>query len=216
MIIRQVVLCFAVLWCVGGCSPSPPRASESEGDLIHTIYVIRREHHTGIAVATADWPDRNWPVLADFPKARYLEFGWGDAVYYQAEEVTLGMTLAAALWPTPSVMEVLALSDISLREAADYQIVELKTSEREFRALTASIASSFAGETVMPTGTAWQTTLGDHRFYHAHESFHFFRMCNRWTAERLQSLGCSIGALPVITASRALREARNCVAARAE
>ena len=46
------------------------------------------------------------PEAADFPDAAFLEFGWGDRTYYPAKKKTLGMTLAAALVPTPAVMHM--------------------------------------------------------------------------------------------------------------
>ena len=49
------------------------------------------------------------PETADFPEARFFEFGWGDAAYYPAREATLGMALSAALVPTPAVVHVVGL-----------------------------------------------------------------------------------------------------------
>jgi uncharacterized protein (TIGR02117 family) len=141
-----------------------------------------------------------------------VEFGWGDAVYYQAEKKTLGMTLAAVFWPTPSVMEVLAFDDISLAASSDYEAVEIRISEEELKTLAASITDSFTARTAVPTGTKLVTTAGESRFYHARGEFHFFRMCNRWTTERLAAIGCTIRSWPVISATRALSEARRCAA----
>jgi uncharacterized protein (TIGR02117 family) len=178
------------------------------------VYVVRREHHSGIAIAVADWPDPSWSVLAELPRARFVEFGWGDAVYYQAEKKTLRMTLAAILWPTASVMEVLAVDDVSQVASRDYEATEIRVSAEELATLAASIADSFAPRSPKSTGTVLVTTAGESRFFPAKGEFHFFRMCNRWTTERLASIGCAIRPWPVISATRALSEARRCAAMR--
>lgn len=39
----------------------------------------------------------------------YLEFGWGDKYFYQAENPTVGLGIKAILWSTKSVVHVVAL-----------------------------------------------------------------------------------------------------------
>lgn len=202
------LLAVLALPALSACSGAAPCYSQLDPPAsLRSIYVIRRNMHTGIALRADEWPDRNWALLADFPDARYLEFGWGDAAYYQAREKTLGMTLAAVFWPTESVMEVVGLKTVSMQKAADYEAVEVRLSEPGWRALTASIAGTFAGDTTMPTGTIFSTAAGQSRFYHARGRFYFPRMCNRWTAERLKSASCPIQSWSVVTASRIMREA---------
>lgn len=216
---RNVDLCsrlvlMLVVGHVAACSVATSGSRPIATDALHSIYVVRRELHTGIAIAAADWPEQSWSLLADFPGARYLEFGWGDAAYYQADEKTFAMTAAAVLWPTPSVMEVLGLDDIARQSTPDYEVTELHVSGQQLRALAASIASSFTSHAVVPTGNVREMPQGPSRFYHARGKFHLFRMCNRWTTQRLTAIGCSIRPWPVLSASRALREARRCEAER--
>src|SRR5688500_18645122 len=73
----------------------------SQEDL-RSVYGIKRAWHTGIAIAASDWPNRNWSVLADFPQSEYLEFGWGDARFYHAEEESFWLGLRAAFFSTSS------------------------------------------------------------------------------------------------------------------
>lgn len=175
---------------------------------MRSIYVVRRGLHTGIALRIEDWPDRTGRLFQDFPSASYLEFGWGDAAYYQAQKKTLGVTLAAVFWPTDSVMEVIGLDALSTQRTKDYEAVEVLLSDAGWRALSASIAASFAGDTITPTGTVFTTAAGQSRFYYARGHFYFPRMCNRWTAERLKAASCPIQDWSVVAASRVMREAR--------
>ena len=162
-------------------------------------------------MATADWPNRDWPVLASFPQARYLEFGWGDAAYYQAPAPSLGVTIAAVFWPTPTVMEVIPWQVVA-EGVEDSETVALRVSEAELRALARSIDDSFV-QPIGATGSGYDVSRGRARFYHARGKFHMFRMCNRWTAERLQLAGCSVRPRLMMTASQAITAAKRCDAA---
>jgi uncharacterized protein (TIGR02117 family) len=219
MLHKHVVLAARVAIAVAaslaaGCAASTGYRQPTDVSPTYSIYVVRRALHTGIAVPPAGWPDQAWPVLTDFPGARYLEFGWGDAAYYQAETKTLSMTLAAVFWPTPSVVEVLGTADVSMQASSNYEAVEIRVTGQQLDALAASIAASFSGDSVTRTGTVGAYPEGQSRFYVARGKFHLLRMCNWWSAKRLEAAGCSIGHWPVLTASRVLREARRCQAAR--
>ena len=205
------VIFFAAILLLGSSACSGTSLCYSGADTanaMRSIYVVRRGSHTGIALRADDWPDRKGRLLEDFPDARYLEFGWGDAAYYQAQEKTLGMTLAAVFWPTDSVMEVIGLDALSMQRTEDYEAIQVLLSDAGWRALSASIAGSFAGDAITPTGTVLTTAAGESRFYRARGHFYFPRMCNRWTAERLKAASCPIQAWSVVTASRVMREAR--------
>jgi uncharacterized protein (TIGR02117 family) len=193
-----------------GCSSSVERAS-SDTERSRVVYVVRRAHHSGIAIATADWPNRDWPVLARFPQTRYLEFGWGDAAYYQAPDPSLGVTIAAVFWPTPTVMEVIPWQVVA-EGVEDSETVALRVSDAELQAIAKSIDESFV-QPISATGSGYNVANGRALFYHARGKFHTFRMCNRWTAERLQLAGCSVRPQLVMTASQAITAAKRCEAA---
>jgi hypothetical protein len=162
-------------------------------------------------MAVADWPDRNWPVLASFPQARYLEFGWGDAAYYQAADPSLGVTIAAVFWPTPTVMEVVPWQAVA-ETTEDSETIVLHVSDAELRAITEAIGESFV-QPISATGNGYRVAGGRALFFHARGKFHTFRMCNRWTAERLQLAGCSVRPPLTMTASQAITAAERCEAA---
>ena len=170
--------------------------------------MVRRGHHTGVALAVTDWPNREWSVLASFPQARYLEFGWGDAAYYQAPDPSLGVTTAAVLWPTPTVMEVVPWQVVAAG-VQDSETVALQVSDAELQAIARSIDHSFV-QPISATGNGYDTASGRALFYHARGKFHTFRMCNRWTAEQLQLAGCSVRPRLIVTASQAIAAAKRC------
>ena len=94
-----------------GFAPLPAAGSA------RTIFVISNGFHSAIVLSPADLPPGRIPEAGDFPNARYLEFGWGDAEYYPAKQATIGMTLRAALVPTPSVLHLAGLSAAPARSS---------------------------------------------------------------------------------------------------
>src|SRR4030095_8714249 len=179
---RTAILLLMACVTLAGCSGERTVADSERSQV---VYVVRRGWHTGIALAAADWPQRDWPLLASFADARYLEFGWGDAAFYQADKPTVGMALAAALWPSATVMEVAPLQAAPPSGADDYDSVAVHVSDAELKAIASSLDASFA-QPITPTGKTYRTAGGEARFYHARGEFYLFRMCNRWTSELLE------------------------------
>jgi uncharacterized protein (TIGR02117 family) len=188
-----------------GCSSIGVCEADARQNPLRTIYVVKRGWHTGIAVAKADWPNRQWPVLSQFPEVDYLEFGWGDARFYQAERETLWLGLRAALWPTSSVVHVIGIRDPIAANADADELVDVTVSRDGLRALSESIEAEFASVSARPTTLS--AAPAPNRFYDARGRFYFPRMCNWWTASRLHEAGCPITPWTVLTASRVMREA---------
>lgn len=202
-------LCITLLSCsaLAGCaSPAPCYENGAHPDALRSIYVVRRGWHTGVVVAAADWPNQSWSVLDDFRNVDYLEFGWGDERFYQAEENTFWLGLRAALWPTPSVVHVIGLQ--SPETARANEIVRVRVPLQGLRRLAAAIEDEFAERRPSPEGSPLAAAPMPNRFYEAKHSFFFPRMCNWWIATRLQEVGCAIEPGSVIAASSVMRKAR--------
>ena len=72
----------------------------------------------------------------------FLEFGWGDRVYYPAKKKTLGMTLSAVMVPTPAVMHVAG----HLAPPGDdygYELISVELGRAGSRRLAAALAAEF-------------------------------------------------------------------------
>jgi uncharacterized protein (TIGR02117 family) len=193
---------------IAGCATNSECYSENGGaERLHSIYVVRRGWHTGIAIATSDWPNPEWGLLDDFPGADYLEFGWGDERFYQAEQNTPWLATRAVLWPTSSVIHVIGF-DAPLGDMQALEVEPVHISAQGLRRLANSIEREFASTSPRVSGPQTALAPAPNRFYKATRSFYFPRMCNWWIARHLEAAGCPIQPWTVVTASRVMREAR--------
>lgn len=193
---------------LAGCSGERTVADSERSQV---IYVVRRGWHSGVALAAADWPQRDWPLLTTFADARYIEFGWGDADFYQADKPGAGMALAAVLWPSSTVMEVVPLQAAPPPGAGDFEAVAVHVTSLELKEIASALDASFE-QPITPTGKTYRTAGGEARFYRARGKFHLFRMCNRWTAELLQRAGCPVSPRLSMSAGQVVKAAKKCAA----
>lgn len=160
----------------------------------HRIWVASNGWHSGIVLARADVPESVIPEIADFPHARFFEFGWGDAEFYPAREAGAWLALRAA-FPGPAVMHVAGLPDHPARLWPQVTILPFAVDTQGLRRLLVFLRHSFdrAG-----AGRAEVTARGIYPFslfYPATGRFHLFNTCNTWTAQALTAmgLGASLG-----------------------
>jgi hypothetical protein len=92
------------------------------------------------------------------------------------------------------------------------EIVEVHIPVAGLNELAHAIEQEFAGTHPVTTGASLSAAPEPNRFYKAQGRFFFPRMCNWWIARRLQEAGCPVVPWTVISASRVMREARDCAA----
>ncbi len=192
------------------CAAAPPAPPPSQTDLgaKTVIFVTSNGWHSGIVVAKADLPPDRLPETVDFPEARFLEFGWGDAVYYPAKQPTLGMSLQAALVPTPAVVHVAGLWGEPARVYPKAEVVSLPIDDENFRRLVDFVDASFERSGAARTATTGPGLYATSRFYPAKGSFHLFNTCNTWTARALAAAGFDVSASGTSRAEALMQQVR--------
>ena len=154
----------------------------------HRIWVVSNGWHSGIVLARADVPESVIPEIADFPHARFFEFGWGDAEFYPAREAGAWLALRAA-FPGPAVMHVSGLPDHAARIWPNVTILSFAINAEALRRLLDFLRNSFdragAGRAVVSARGIYPFSL----FYPATGRFHLFNTCNSWTAQALTAMG---------------------------
>ncbi|MCA3336923.1 MAG: DUF2459 domain-containing protein [Roseomonas sp.] len=165
----------------------------------HRIWVVSNGWHSGIVLARADVPESAIPEIADFPHARFFEFGWGDAEFYPAREAGAWLALRAA-FPGPAVMHVAGLSDYPARIWPNVTILPFAVSAEALSRLLAFLRDSFnragAGRAVVMARGIYPFSF----FYPATGRFHVFNNCNSWTAQALTAMGFGVSLGGVNTA----------------
>ena len=199
-------LALCAVW-LAACGTAPP--ADEDGPRTTLIRVASNGWHTAIIVPAAALTATGLlPESADFPGAEFLEFGWGDRVYYPAQEKSLSMTLAAALIPTPAVMHMAGLTAAPADRASGPEVVSVALTETGFH----SLVQALAGEFERPAGgRATSVSRGLYpgsRFYHARGAFHLFNTCNTWTARMLRAGGVPLSSSGIVTADELIARLR--------
>ena len=177
------------------CASGPPVVEPvggKVGDNGTVVYVTGHDWHTGFVIPAADMQARFPALKTRFGNTAYLEFGWGDKDFYRAAEITAGLAAKAVLWPTESVMHVVAVPENVHGYFPKAEIHRLCLSPGRYAALINFIAGSFrraADGAVIPLQGG---LYGDSSFYEAVGNYTLFNTCNTWTAKGLKSAGFDI------------------------
>lgn len=170
----------------------------------YAIDVVNHGWHTGMVLPAREMRERLPQLVERFPDAPYLEFGWGDSAFYQADRVTAGLALRALLWPTDSVMHVVAVPDAARHHFSASPQERLCLTRRQYLALVEFVTASFSvneGREILPLGGG---LYGDSQFYRARGKYHLFNTCNTWLAKGLREAGLPITPTFMVTAGSLL------------
>lgn len=201
--VRLLILSISLALWISAPAPAAAR----------TIYLVNIGWHVGIALAVDDALRRAMPEAAAFPRAAFIEFGWGDRDFYRAENPGNIMALKAALMPTEAVMHLYGFSRPVAEAFSRSEILEITLSDQEFAGLFGHIHASFkrggdGGKSeIMGPGLYGASS----RFYKATGEFHLLRTCNTWIAEALAAAGLEVDPDGIITAGAVMEAARAAV-----
>ncbi|WP_457670080.1 DUF2459 domain-containing protein [Thiolapillus sp.] len=203
-------LCFLFLLtaCAACAAPVGEAPVSDDAKPRKTVYLVSHGWHAGIVVSRDDVPEDAWPILADFPDAKYLEIGWGDKDFYETPDPHAGIVLKAALLPSASVLHVVGFSDAVPRYFSRSEIIRIDLPAAGFHALIQGIGESFARDGSGKADYLGPGLYGDSRFYLSRERYHLFNTCNAWTARRLRRAGLPIRSLRSIRVEGLMSQAR--------
>jgi len=201
-ILGQLVGLLALL--LAACAePAPPRASAEEAVLL-PLLVVRHAWHTGVIVPAAALPADS-PFRTAFPEADWLELGWGDRLYYPQPDPPLHLALRAALWPTPSAVNLTAHRGPAIaipgEELFHLEVSTAGLARLHERALLALELDAAGRPIPVARGRAPQSV-----FWASPEPFHLLRTCNRWTAELLRAAGLPVVPFGTVTTGDLFRQ----------
>ena len=175
-------------------------AAEIQNTAENEVYVVNHGWHTGFVVPASGIHQLIPELKNRFGNAPYIEFGWGDNEFYQAEEITSGITLKAIFLPTDSVVHTVAVTQKADKYFKHSEVEKFCLEDSEFKSLVDFISSSFYRDESGNILKLNHGIYGDSQFYKAKGDFHIFNTCNKWTAKGLESAGMKISTTFKLTA----------------
>lgn len=192
-----LLLCVFLVGCASPIHGLYPPAADSHNK---HIYIVSHGWHTGIVIALKDIPADMLAEKSDFPAATFLEIGWGDKGFYQANDITFSLAARALFWPSDSVMHVVGFSQSPEKEFPYSEIIEITLSDAGFVEMVEEINATFDREEGAKASIQRRGLYGDSAFYAAKGEYHLFHTCNDWTAGALRKSGFPITTLYASTA----------------
>lgn len=166
--------------------------------------------HTGIVLPAEAVPAGALPPMDGIEGHRYLEFGWGDARFYQAGGGSVWLAVRALFWPTESAVHLVGFEQPPDRFFAGSERLLRTISTAERDRLVAFLAGSFWMGDSGETDILGRGLYGDSRFFLGEGRYLFPETCNVWTARALAAMGCRARPLLAMTAGGLMRQARGC------
>lgn len=165
-----------------------------------TVYVVSHGWHSGIIVPAALAHAHDWPAGSEFPRAQYYEVGWGNRAYYQDTDPGWWLGLRALLWPSPGVLQVVAIEGPAQTAFPGAPMLAVRLSHEGAQRLAAAVAASHARDAGGAAVAFGPALYGQGRFYASVERFHLFATCNVWVARRLREGGIELQPSLALTA----------------
>ena len=175
-------------------------ATELEKSAKNEVYVVNHGWHTGFVVHASEIQEEIPELKQRFGNAPYIEFGWGDKEFYQANEITPDITLKAIFLPTESVLHAVAVSSEADKYFKHSEVHKFCLEDLELKSLVDFISNSFYRDESGSILKLNHGIYGDSQFYKAKGNFHIFNTCNKWTAKGLESTGMKISTTFKLTA----------------
>ena len=195
-----VLFIFCFIIAIVYSQPIDQQQAEKEKPEEIQIYVVSHGWHTGLILPGRQIRQKLPGLFKRFSDAAYIEFGWGDQKFYQADDPGTGLALRAILWPTKSVVHAAALPDSVSSYFYASEVIELTIGQSEFDSLMQFISNTFYKNKQGRIEELGRGLYGSSWFYKGRRDYFLTNTCNKWTAEGLKSAGFDITPFFKITA----------------
>ncbi|MDP3527829.1 DUF2459 domain-containing protein [Methylicorpusculum sp.] len=204
---KQIVLILLLLALLG-CGAKTVASHTPEPDSIE-IYVVDHGMHAGIVIDAKSVANVIDGLAFDDKAIRFIEFGWGDQAFYQAESFSLFLAIKALLFPTDSVMHVAGLHYDPWVYFRRSEVLRIGISPLRLNALLSHIDRSFVRDKRGQLIDLGRGLYGKSRFYAAKGEYHLFNNCNTWAMSVLIQAGIPEPMMVTLGASSVMRQVRS-------
>lgn len=191
-----------VLLLISACSAKPDVVDNTAIKLPSggKIWIVSHDWHTGFVVPASLMQAQLPQLKTRFGNTPYIEFGWGDKGFYQAQEITTGITLRAIFWPTESVMHAVAVPRLPQDYFSASEVLSLCLKKDELALLIDFLVRSFATNDQGKLFVLKKGIYGNSQFYKGQGDYYLMNTCNKWTAKGLRSAKLDISPTFKLTA----------------
>lgn len=192
-----------VLFAIYGCSGKPYAVEpdvDADSPLTSRLFVVSHGWHVGIAIAAEELNTLVPELEERFAGAEFYEIGWGDEGFYQAPEITIGVTLRAIIWSRGAVVHVVALPGSPPEYFAAGRVVHTCLSTENVESLARYLSNSFSRDGDGNLLQLKRGLYGNSQFFDGQGRYHLFNTSNKWAAKALKSGGMDISPTFKLTA----------------
>ncbi|CAD5110569.1 DUF2459 domain-containing protein [Zestomonas carbonaria] len=193
---------------LSGCAATSPAPAPLDCAAARTFHVVNHGLHTGVVVAADDLLRAVPDLGEDFPREGFIELGWGDEGFYQAEQPGVGQALRALFWPGGSVLH---LARVPVEPASYFpagQVATVSVDEDGYQRLLDFLADGFARAPGSEPRALGPGLYGHSHFYPATGRYSLFNTCNTWVAQALAASGFPVTSTSVVTAGGVMSQLR--------
>jgi|JI9StandDraft_1071089.scaffolds.fasta_scaffold03221_4 uncharacterized protein (TIGR02117 family) len=173
------------------------------------IYVVSHGWHTGVVILKENLGDELKFLHEHFGISPYYEIGWGDKGFYEAEEITIKLTLQALFIPTPSVLHIVAVPSDPEKYFSGSEVIKIPISKEAHAILNQNIHKTFERDKAGDFIKTKRGLYGKSFFFVAKGSYYITNTCNTWTARILEEAGLPISSFLTLTARSVRSQARD-------
>ena len=172
------------------------------------VFLIDHGWHAGIVIDRADLSHDSALVQVLPQGGQFVEVGWGDAAYYRTREPGIWTAARGALWPTKSVLHVVAIPGQPADLFRTAEIIEIPCDREQAAAVGRFVAETFErSRTGLPIDEG-AGLYGESRFYGARGRYHLLSNCNHWTARAVRCAGLPVRPAATPTVGALFRQVR--------
>lgn len=181
-------------------------ATNNTGNNGYEVFVVQQRWHTGIIFHTRDVNPGIWPEIERYQDRNFVDVGWGDERFYQAQGNPVGLAARAMLFPTRSALLVYPFN-LPLRRAygEESRIMRIPVNSDQFAALSRYAAENYLRDeegNIQPSTIHGESDL----FFLAKGKYHLFNTCNTWVARGFKQAGFDIRSFCVLNANQVFRQ----------
>lgn len=175
------------------------------------IYVVSHGWHTGVVLLEENLGEDLKFLHRHFGISPYYEIGWGDKGFYEAEEITIKITLQALFIPTPSVLHIVSVPSEPEKYFSGSEVIKIPISKEAHAILNQNISKTFKKDAKGELMKTRRGLYGKSFFFVANGSYYITNTCNTWTARVLEEAGLPFSSFLTLTARSIRSQARDAV-----